>query len=205
MRPLCGKVGSLLRSLLKFIGSSGLASIRPYVNPLYWTFLPRPTKGWPCGLLGPRASREVSYPSGGPGGYSSPTSPRSLGWFWNNRPKDPRSSLQSLILTRNALEISLSGHYFWTLSDLVKTIFYCILLLLFLEFGVLSQAYASEVSILHCRTSKFIGCTEGAPNGCSPRASSGFLQIIHSKVFISSLLRNHFYFPLVLFQKSALS
>jgi hypothetical protein len=28
--------------------------------------------------------------------------------------------------------------------------------------------------------------------GCSPRASSGFLQIIHSKVFISSLLRNYF-------------
>jgi hypothetical protein len=43
----------------------------------------------------------------------------------------------------------------------------------------------SEVSILHCRTLKFIGCSEGAPNGCSPRASSGFLKIIHSKVFVS--------------------
>jgi hypothetical protein len=53
---------------------------------------PRPTKGWPHEPLGPRAFREVYYPSGGPGGYLSPISPRSLGWFWNNRPKDPRSS-----------------------------------------------------------------------------------------------------------------
>jgi hypothetical protein len=94
-----------------------------------------------CSSPGPRrdeladywAPREVSCPSGGPGGYPSPTSPQSLGWFWNNRPKDPRSSLQSLILTRNASEISLPGHYFWTLSNPVKTIFHCLLLLLFLE------------------------------------------------------------------------
>ena len=55
---------------------------------------------------------------------------------------------------------------------------------------------------MYSRTLKFIGCTEGAPNGCSPRASSGFLQTIHSKVFISSLLRNHFYLPLVLLEVS---
>jgi hypothetical protein len=36
---------------------------------------PRPTKGWPRELLGPRAFREVFYPSGGPGGYMSPTVP----------------------------------------------------------------------------------------------------------------------------------
>jgi hypothetical protein len=40
---------------------------------------PRPSKGRPHELLGPRAFREVFYPSGGPGGYLSPTSPRSLG------------------------------------------------------------------------------------------------------------------------------
>jgi hypothetical protein len=94
---------------------------------------PRPTKGWPREPLGPRAFCEVFYPSGGPGGYLSPTSYWSLGWFWNNRPKDPRSSLQSLILPRNALKISLPGRYFWTLSDPVKTIFYCLLPLLLLE------------------------------------------------------------------------
>jgi hypothetical protein len=30
-----------------------------------------------------------------------------------------------------------------------------------------------------------MGCTEGAPNGCSPQALSGFLKTILSKVFIS--------------------
>jgi hypothetical protein len=30
-----------------------------------------------------------------------------------------------------------------------------------------------------------MGCTEGAPNGCSPRALSGFLKTILSKVFTS--------------------
>ena len=44
------------------------------VDPVYWPFLPRPTKGWPCGLLGPRAPCEASCPSGGPEGYPSPTS-----------------------------------------------------------------------------------------------------------------------------------
>ena len=84
---------------------------------------PRPTKERPYDLWGPWAFREVFYPSSGPGGYPSPTSPRSLGWFWNKWPKDRRSSLQSLILIGNALEISLSGHCFWILSDPVKKIF----------------------------------------------------------------------------------
>jgi hypothetical protein len=52
---------------------------------------------------------------------------------------------------------------------------------------VLILPYALEVSILLLRGWWFIGCIEGAPNGCSPRASSGFLKIIHSKVFISCL------------------
>ena len=58
---------------------------------------------------------------------------------------------------------------------------------------------------MHCRTLTSIGCAEGAPNGCSPRASGGFLQIIHLKVFISSLLRNHFYLLLVLFSEVSLA
>jgi hypothetical protein len=42
---------------------------------------------------------------------------------------------------------------------------------------------------------RFSGCTGGAPNGCSPRASSGFLKIIHSKVFISCpFAENHPFF-----------
>jgi hypothetical protein len=69
--------------------------------------------------------------------------------------------------------------------------------------GVLSQTRALEVSISYCRTLNFIGCTRGAPNGCSPRASSGFLKIIYSKVFTSSIIRNHF-FSLALCWRSAL-
>jgi hypothetical protein len=42
----------------------------------------------------------------------------------------------------------------------------------------------------------FMGCTEGAPNGCSPRASSGFLRIIHSKVFLSCLFVEGYLFCL---------
>jgi hypothetical protein len=33
---------------------SGLESIQPCINPLHQTFLLRPTKGWPCEILGPR-------------------------------------------------------------------------------------------------------------------------------------------------------
>jgi hypothetical protein len=72
-------------------------------------------------------------------GYPSPTSPRSLAWFWNNRPKDPRSSLQFSILIRNALKISLSSYCFWTLSDPIKTIFYCLLLPLFVGLRFIPQ------------------------------------------------------------------
>jgi hypothetical protein len=58
----------------------------------------------------------------------------------------------------------------------------------------LFRAYALEVGISSCRTLNFIGCTGGAPNGCSPRASSRFWKIIYSKVFI----RNYFHLTLVL-------
>jgi hypothetical protein len=95
---------------------------------------PRPTRGWPYELWGLWAFREVFYPSSGHGGYLSPTSPRSLGWFWNKRSKDPRSCLRYLILPGNALKISLSGHCFRILSDPVNmSSFYCLLLLLFLK------------------------------------------------------------------------
>jgi hypothetical protein len=66
--------------------------------------------------------------------------------------------------------------------------------------GVLPHIHALEIGIPYYRTLNFIGCTGGAPNGCSPRASSGFWIIIHSKVFI----RNHFYFPLALWLEVSL-
>jgi hypothetical protein len=36
------------------------------------------------------------------------------------------------------------------------------------------RACALEVGILDCKTPEFIGCTGGAPNGCSPRPLSRF-------------------------------
>jgi hypothetical protein len=188
-----GRSGHCCDYLLEVIEPSGLTPIRPYVNLLHWSFSSRPTKGWPYDLLGLWVFREVFYPSSGPRGYLSPTSPRSLGWFWNNRPKDPRSSLRSLFVTG-----IVSWVIWWKRFLIVSFCFY------HLKIGVLSQNHALEVSISHCRTSNFIGCTKGAPSGCSPWASSGFLKIIHSKVFTSSIIRNHFYFPLVLRRRSAL-
>jgi hypothetical protein len=37
-----------------------------------------------------------------------------------------------------------------------------------------------------------MGCTGGAPNGCSPRPSNGFLWIIHSKVFLLCLFAENY-------------
>jgi hypothetical protein len=39
---------------LKSVGASGLELIRSCADPLRQTFLPRPTKGWPCEISGPR-------------------------------------------------------------------------------------------------------------------------------------------------------
>jgi hypothetical protein len=39
---------------------------------------------------------------------------------------------------------------------------------------VLPHTCALEVGFSFCKTLNFIGCTRGAPNGCSPRASSRF-------------------------------
>jgi hypothetical protein len=146
-------------------------------------------KEWPYNLLGPWAFREVFHPSSGPGGYLYSTSPRSSGWFWDNQPKDPRSSLRSLFMTRNAFQ-AVWREWFLTIS-------FCFA---HSKSGVLPHTHALEISISYYRTLNFIGCTGGAPNGCSPRASSGFWIIIHSKVFI----RNHFYFPLALWLEVSL-
>jgi hypothetical protein len=139
------------------LGRLGLVSIR-FIDRSF----PGPRGGWPYELWGPWAFREVFYPYGGPRGYLSPTSPRSLGRFWNERPKDPRSSLQFLILTRDALEISLPGHSFWVLNDPVETLFHCLFLPLLLEIrcSVSDSCFGSQ----HLCT---IGLqiSLGAPNG----------------------------------------
>jgi hypothetical protein len=49
------KVGSLLRSLLEFLGPSGLAPTWPCANPFHWSFLP-----------GPRGDDLTNYGAHGP-------------------------------------------------------------------------------------------------------------------------------------------
>jgi hypothetical protein len=68
-----GKPDLCCGRLLNAVGPSRLAPIQPYVDLLYWLFLPRPLKEWPYDPLGPWAFREVFHPSSGPGGYLSPT------------------------------------------------------------------------------------------------------------------------------------
>jgi hypothetical protein len=39
--------------MLEFIGPPGLELIQSCIDPFCQTFLPRPTKGWPCETMGP--------------------------------------------------------------------------------------------------------------------------------------------------------
>jgi hypothetical protein len=54
LRPQRGRNGSLLWIMLEFIGPPGLELIQSCADPFCLTFLPRPTKGWPCETTGPR-------------------------------------------------------------------------------------------------------------------------------------------------------
>jgi hypothetical protein len=92
------------------------------------------------------------------------------------------------------LEMSLPGHCFRILGDPVNTSSFIVFSCYYSsKFGVLSRVCASKVSISYCRTVKSIGCTEGAPNGCSPRASSRFfadnpLEGLHFRYYQKSFL-----------------
>jgi hypothetical protein len=68
-----GRSGHCCDYLLEVNGPSGLAPIRPYVDPVHWSSRPGPQGDDLTNLWGPWAFREVFYPSGGPGGYLSPT------------------------------------------------------------------------------------------------------------------------------------
>jgi hypothetical protein len=101
---------------------------------------PRPTKGWPCEILG---LRTFARPFGllvDPRDIHPPQAPNLWVDFETIGPKILGPACSFLILIRNALKIGLSSRCFWTLSDSVKTIFYCFLLPLFigLEFRTLS-------------------------------------------------------------------
>jgi hypothetical protein len=94
----------------------------------------------------------------------------------------------------DALKIHLSNRCFRTLSNSVKTIFcypslaHSTVFALYFRnrCSVTGLCFGDQHSVL--RGCGFIGCTGGAPNGCSPRALSGLLKMMHSKVFISCFL-----------------
>jgi hypothetical protein len=54
LRQQRGRIRSLLWITLEFIGSPRLELIQSCADPFCQTFLPRPTKGWPCETIGPR-------------------------------------------------------------------------------------------------------------------------------------------------------
>jgi hypothetical protein len=60
---------------LKSVGSSGLELIRSCADPLRQTFLPRPTKGWPCEISGPKPFARSSSLLVDPGDIRPPQPP----------------------------------------------------------------------------------------------------------------------------------
>jgi hypothetical protein len=100
---------------------------------------PRPTKGWPCELLGTRPFvRSFSLPVD-PGDICPPQAPHLWVDFEITGPKILGPACSFLILIRNALKIGPPSHCFWTLSDSVETIFCCFLLPLFISLCFIPQ------------------------------------------------------------------
>jgi hypothetical protein len=124
----------------------------------------------------PEAFREAFLPSSGPGGYPSPTSPQSLSWFWNNQPKDSRSSLRfwfpfwwwairrctcwTLLLNSEWLRKKQSSIVLlWCLQRSSSHVS---------EIGALSSAYALEINILSFGVKNLLGAPEVHPMGVDP-------------------------------------
>jgi hypothetical protein len=105
-----------------------------------------------------------------PGDIRPPQAPNLCVDFEITGPKIQGPACSFIILIRNDSKISLPDHYFWTLSDPVKTIFYCLLPLLFFKTrcSVLSLCFGGQ----HF---DFSGLEFHWVHRCSPRASSGFL------------------------------
>jgi hypothetical protein len=129
------------------------------------------------------------------GGYPSPTSPRSLNWFWNNRFKGPRHLLLSSSSGFETLQfcwvhpLGVAPELWFDFEIINSKVF---ILCFRIQHSVLKfcdsvgctpelwfdfETINSNVFILCFRIQHlslkfcdFVGCTEGAPNGCSPIA-----------------------------------
>jgi hypothetical protein len=174
MRILYGKVGSLLRSLLKFIGSSGLESIQSCINPLHQTFLSRPTKGWPYEILGPRPFARSFSLLVDPGDIRPPQAPnlwvdfetigpKILGpacSFWFDKECFENRFVEPLLL--NSEWLDKNDLLLFSSSIIHRSFLYSS------EIGALSLVYALEISILLSGIQDSLGAP-GAPNGVAPK------------------------------------
>jgi hypothetical protein len=65
----------MLRVAFEFGEPHGLELIRPHVDPFCWKFLPWPTKGWPCKIMGLGPFVRPSYLLVDPGDICPPQAP----------------------------------------------------------------------------------------------------------------------------------
>jgi hypothetical protein len=128
-----GRSGLYCDYLLEVIGPSGLAPIRPYVDPLHWSSLPGPLGDdvTNYGALGPFVRSFILLVD--PGDICPPQAPDLWVDFEINGPMilGPASSL--LILTRKHFGDKLARPTLLNSEWSGKTIFHCLLLLLLLE------------------------------------------------------------------------
>jgi hypothetical protein len=140
--------------MLKPNEPSRLESIQSCVNPFRQWFLPWPTKGWPCEVMGPKSFARPSSLLVDPGNICPPQAPNLWVDFEIIGPKilGPACSFdfRSWMLWKSHL----SNCCFWTLINPVKQTS-VILLQLFqrsslytLEISARLLAYALEISIL---------------------------------------------------------
>jgi hypothetical protein len=144
----------MLRIMFKPNELSGLKSIQSCVDPFCQWFLPWPTKGWPCEVMGPESFARPSSLLVDPRDICPPQAPNLWVDFETIGPK-----------------ILGPARCSWTLINPVKTSF-CYLLRLFQqsllcisENSAQLPAYALEISILSLGVKDSLGAQEVHPMG----------------------------------------
>jgi hypothetical protein len=123
---------------LKSVGPSGLELIRSCADPFRQTFLPRPTKGWPCEISGPKPFVRSSSLLVDPGDICPPQAPNLWVDFEIIGPKILGPACY-FGFDKESLKNGLSSCCSWTLCNLVKMIFCYPLLSLFIGLRFILQ------------------------------------------------------------------
>jgi hypothetical protein len=153
---------------------SGPKSIHSWVNPFHHQFLPWPTKGWPCEIMGPKSSVWPSSLLVDPGDICPPQAsnlwvdfeiigPKILGPacgfdFGNGRFEN--TPVESLLL--NSTQFSKKQSYVILLWHIQWSSPYTS------EIDALSLAYALEISILSFGVEDSLGAPKVHPMGVAP-------------------------------------